>query len=49
MCLLGGMGHHTPIVSEIARKLFKTQLCWKRNGHGLFCDFFLLVTVYHYY
>ena len=45
MCLLEGVGHHSPNISEIARKLIKSRPCCKRNGQGLFCDPFF-VTVY---
>ena len=38
----------TPNISEIARELVKSRPCWKGNGHSLFYDLLLLVTVYGY-
>ena len=49
MCLLGALAHHTPNVSEIARKLVKSLPYCNRNGHGpvvYFAAFLSLVTSY---
>ena len=42
-----GRGSVTPPnISQIARSLVKSWPRCKRNDHGLFCDFFKLVTTY---
>ena len=39
---IGGVGDVTPNISDIARKLVKSRLCFKRNGQGLFYDLFCI-------
>ena len=49
MWLLGALAHHTPNVSEIARKLVKSLPYCNRNGHGpmvYFATFLSLVRAY---
>ena len=48
MFIGGRGGRHSPHISEIAKTLVKSRPCCNRNGHGLFCDLFLLAPEYCY-